>query len=205
METTRENKNPDRYVFFEALAEQTRDRIELRVQVLNILLAGRDTTSSLLAFTILTLARDPEQYKKLREIVLEEFGTFNDPKNITFTHIKTCKYLQWVLNETLRLYPLVPWNFRVANKDTTLPRGGGKDGKSKIFVKKGTVVEYSVFALHRRADIWGENVNEFKPERWEGRKGGWEYLPVCFLFLVFDTHFLSCFTPQASYRLSRLI
>lgn len=67
----------------------------------------------------------------------------------------------------------------MANKDTTLPRGGGKDGKSKVFVKKGAMVEYSVYALHRRADIWGEDVDEFKPERWEGRKGGWEYLPVC--------------------------
>ncbi|KAB8304698.1 hypothetical protein EYC80_004062 [Monilinia laxa] len=177
LEASGEAKNPDRYVFFEALAEKTRDPIELRAQVMNILLAGRDTTASLLGFAILTLARDPVRYQKLREIVLNEFGTFNDPKNITFAHIKTCKYLQWVLNETLRLYPLVPWNFRVANKDTTLPRGGGKDGKSKIFVKRGSVVEYSSYALHRREDIWGEDVNEFKPERWEARKGGWEYLP----------------------------
>lgn len=171
--------NPDRYVFFQALAEQTRDPIELRVQVFNILLAGRDTTSSLLGFIILILARDPARYKKLREIILEEFGTFNEPQNITFMHIKSCKYLQWVLNETLRLYPVVPWNFRVANKDTTLPRGGGKDGESKIFVKKGTIVEYSVFALHRRKDIWGEDADEFRPERWDGRKVGWDYLPVC--------------------------
>ncbi|TGO66018.1 hypothetical protein BOTNAR_0070g00190 [Botryotinia narcissicola] len=177
MKAAREVSDPDRYVFFEALAEQTRDPIELRVQVMNILLAGRDTTASLLGFTILRLARDAERYRKLREIVLEEFGTFNEPKNITFMHIKNCKYLQWVLNETLRLYPLVPWNFRVANKDTTLPHGGGKDGKSKVFVKKGTVVEYSVFALHRRKELWGEDADEFKPERWEGRKGGWDYLP----------------------------
>ncbi|RAL67971.1 hypothetical protein DID88_008695 [Monilinia fructigena] len=170
-------RNPDRYVFFEALAEKTRDPIALRAQVMNILLAGRDTTASLLGFAILTLARDPVRYQKLREIVLNEFGTFNGPKNVTFAHIKTCKYLQWVLNETLRLYPLVPWNFRVSNKDTTLPRVGGKDGKSKVFVKKGSVVEYSSYALHRREDIWGEDVNEFKPERWEARKGGWEYLP----------------------------
>ncbi|TEY71231.1 hypothetical protein BOTCAL_0098g00200 [Botryotinia calthae] len=166
-----------RYVFFEALTESTRDPVELRAQVMHILLAGRDTTASLLGFTILILARDATRYRELREIVLEEFGSFSKPKNITFTHMKTCRYLQWVLNETLRLYPLVPWNFRVAKKDTTLPRGGGKDGNSKIFVKKDTVVEYSIFALHRRKDIWGEDADEFKPERWEGRKGGWEYLP----------------------------
>ncbi|KAF7910793.1 uncharacterized protein EAF01_002302 [Botrytis porri] len=177
LEKAEEVSNPDRYIFFEALAEQTRDPIELRVQVLNILLAGRDTTSSLLGFTILALARDPACYQKLRKLILEEFGTFNEPKNITFSNIKTCRYLQWVLNESLRVYPVVPWNFRVANKDTTLPRGGGKDGKSKVFVKKGAVVEYSAFALHRREDLWGTDANEFKPERWDGRKVGWEYLP----------------------------
>ncbi|QSZ37662.1 hypothetical protein DSL72_008761 [Monilinia vaccinii-corymbosi] len=170
LEASGGSKNPDRYVFFEALAEQTRDPTELRVQVLNILLAGRDTTSALLAFTILTLARDPVRCTKLREIILSEFGTFNETKNLTFADIKACKYLQWVLNESLRLYPVVPWNFRMANKDTTLPRGGGRDGKSKVFVKKGAMVEYSPYALHRRADIWGEDVDEFKPERWEGRK-----------------------------------
>ncbi|CAD6441832.1 62b89b3d-fb0e-472e-9647-c6d9a07cb016 [Sclerotinia trifoliorum] len=170
-------KNSDRYVFFKSLAEQTQDPIELRTQVLNILLAGRDTTSSLIGFTLLSLARDPERYKKLREVIVNEFGTFNDPKNITFMNIKSCAYLQWVLKESLRVYPVVPLNLRIANKDTTLPRGGGKDGKSKIFVRKGEGVEYHPYALHRREDIWGKDAAEFKPERWEGKKVGWEFLP----------------------------
>ena len=31
--------------------------------------------------------------------------------------------------------------------------------------------------MHHRKDIWGEDVEDFKPERWEGKKVGWEYLP----------------------------
>lgn len=31
--------------------------------------------------------------------------------------------------------------------------------------------------MHHRKDIWGEDVEEFRPERWEGKKVGWEYLP----------------------------
>lgn len=84
------------------------------------------------------------------------------------------------MNESLRLYPVVPSNGRMANKDTTLPRGGGPDGQSKIFVPKGTMVNYNVYTVHRRKDIWGPDAEEFRPERWEGRKVGWEYLPVCF-------------------------
>lgn len=69
-------------------------------------------------------------------------------------------------------------NFRVATKDTSLPAGGGEDEKSPIYVRKGTQVAYSVYAMHRRPDLWGEDANTFRPERWEeNAKHGWEYLP----------------------------
>ena len=61
-----------------------------------------------------------------------------------------------------------------------LPRGGGEDGQSPMFIEKGTVVSWSLWTMHRRKDYFGEDANEFKPERWLGEKGlrpGWEYLP----------------------------
>ncbi len=79
----------------------------------------------------------------------------------------------------LRLYPSVPLNGRVAVRDTVLPRGGGPDGLSPVMVKKGQNVAYSVYALHRRTDIYGEDALQFRPERWgEGNKigRGWDYL-----------------------------
>ncbi|PMD42852.1 cytochrome P450 [Hyaloscypha variabilis F] len=167
----------ERYVFLEALAAETQDPIELRSQLLHILLAGRDTTASLLSWLFYSLARDPRRYAKLRQIVLDKFGTHENPTNITFETLKGCTYLRHCLNEALRLYPVVPLNTRQANKDTTLPRGGGKDGQGKIFVPKGMSVDYSVHVMHHRADIWGEDVEVFNPERWEGRKVGWEFLP----------------------------
>lgn len=42
-------------------------------------------------------------------------------------------------------------------------------------VRKGERVTYSTYVMHRRADIWGEDVLEWKPERWEGRRLGWEF------------------------------
>lgn len=170
--------NAEKYIFLEAMAAETQDPIELRSQLLHILLAGRDTTASLLSWLFYSLARDSDRYDKLRRIVLNEFGTYDSPTNIKFATIKSCKYLHHCLNEALRLYPVVPLNTRQANKDTTLPRGGGKDGKGRIFVPKGMQIDYSVYVLHHRADIWGEDVEVFNPERWEGRKIGWEFLPV---------------------------
>lgn len=166
-----------KYVFLEALAEQTQDPLELRSQMMHILLAGRDTTASMLGWLFLLLSKDPARYKKLRDIVLEEFGTYEDPKEITFAKLKSCAFLQHCNNETLRMYPVVPVNARFAYRDTTLPVGGGKDGKSPVFVGKGSSVEYSVYVLHHRKDIWGEDADEFVPERWEGRKVGWEFVP----------------------------
>lgn len=134
----------ERYVFLEALAEQTRDPVELRDQLLNILLAGRDTTASLLSWIFRILAQRPDVLEKLRSEILNVFGTYEHPKEITFSGLKNAQYLQWVLNEALRLYPVVPLNSRESSCDTTLPTGGGPDGTAPVFVPKGTEVLYSV-------------------------------------------------------------
>ena len=164
-----------RFILADALAAEITDPIELRTQLLNILLAGRDTTASLLSFVFLMLSQHEHVFARLRNEILESFGT--DPENITFSGMKSVKYLQWVLHETLRLYPAVPFNFREAVRDTTLPFGGGRDGKSPIAIMKGEMVYYSVYVLHRREEFWGPDMADFRPERWEGRKTGFEFLP----------------------------
>ena len=166
-----------KYCFIDSLTEQTSDPIEIRSQLLNILLAGRDTTAGLLGWFFHSLVRHPDTFVKLRAVILDDFGSYKSPRDITFTRLKDCRFLHYCLNETLRLYPLVPINSRRALKDTTIPRGGGPDGLSKIFIRKDSEVNYSVHALHRRKDIWGPDADEFKPERWVGRKVGWDFLP----------------------------
>ncbi|MCJ1292478.1 hypothetical protein MMC34_004029 [Xylographa carneopallida] len=175
--TTAITAKKDRYIFLDALVRETRDPVELRSQLLNIMLAGRDTTASLLGWMFYTLARHPDVYARLRYTVLAAFGSYTDTSQLTYVNLKNCTYLQHCLNEVLRLYPVVPVNSRRAVRDTTLPRGGGPDGMSKIFVRKDEQVDYSVHVMHHRRDLWGEDVEEFRPERWVGRKPGWEYLP----------------------------
>lgn len=165
------------YVFLEALAEQTSDPEEIRAQLLNILLAGRDTTASLLSWLFHQLLRNPSVFEKLRSTVIDNFGTYDDPRDISFASLKGCQYLQYCLNETLRLWTVVPGNGRRSNKPTTLPRGGGPDGESPVYLTKDTEVNYSIHVMHRRKDLWGEDAEEFKPSRFENRKSGWEYLP----------------------------
>jgi len=189
-------KQKEKYIFLEALVAETQDPIELRSQLLHILLAGRDTTASLLSWLFLILSKNPHYYQKLRRLIIQDFGTYAscDPSSITFSKLKSCYFLQQCINETLRLYPVVPGNARRANKDTYLPVGGGPNGTEKVFVPKDTTVDYSVFVMHRRKDLWGDDADVFKPERWEGRKTGWEFVPfnggprICIVSFPFQIH-----------------
>ncbi|KAE8151466.1 cytochrome P450 [Aspergillus avenaceus] len=165
------------HTFLDALATSTTDPLTLRYQLLSVLLAGRDTTASVLSYTVHLLARHPSVFQKLRSTVLSSFGTYAHPHDITFASLKSCKYLQAVLNESQRLYPVIPVNRRCATKDTTLPRGGGPDGLSPIFLPKGQSVIFLPHVLHRRADIWGADTAHFNPDRWDAHKHGWEFIP----------------------------
>jgi cytochrome P450 len=60
---------------------------------------------------------------------------------------------------------------------TTLPRGGGPDGKSKVLLPKNSLVGYSAWALHRNTAIYGADADDFRPQRWESLRVGWEYIP----------------------------
>lgn len=136
-----------------------------------ILLAGRDTTATLLSWVFIVLTKNPHVFNKLRESILADFGPAPSPdKPITFASLKSSKYLQHVLHETLRLHTSVPLNSRVAARDTVLPVGGGTDGTKPVAMRKGQQVNFTPYILHRRRDLWGEDVEEFKPERWEGRR-----------------------------------
>ena len=56
---------------------------------------------------------------------------------------------------------------RTAATDTILPKGGGPDGESPLFVSKGTDFSLWIYAVHHRKDIWGPDADDFKPERWD--------------------------------------
>ncbi len=87
--------NEQQYVFLYELSKRTLDKTELTDQLLNILLAGRDTTASLLSITFFTMARRPEIWKKLREEVLTLGG-----RKPSFENLKSMTYLTWILNES---------------------------------------------------------------------------------------------------------
>ncbi|KAE8449366.1 hypothetical protein EG329_008267 [Mollisiaceae sp. DMI_Dod_QoI] len=192
-ELATKTKSEEGYTFLHALAGFTRDRKVLRDQLVAILLAGRDTTAATLSWTFYELARHPEVVRKLRAEIEERVGWERAP---TYDDLKNMKYLQNTMNETLRLYPVVPFNVRLALKDTTLPHGGGPDGLSPIGILKDTPIGYSTLVMQRRPDLTLPipnpsfssstassqpqylTVEDFSPERWNvWQPKPWTYIP----------------------------
>ncbi|XWW99227.1 hypothetical protein V2A60_007236 [Cordyceps javanica] len=163
--------------FTEALVSSTDDHTLLRDILVQLLFAGIDTSTSMLAFAILELSRNPSAWTRLRAELAEHNLLFSHPEAITAMQLKECVFLQNIVRETLRLYPPVPINSREAIRDTILPTGGGTDGTKPVFVPKGTSLKYSPYVMHRRQDLYGSDSLRWNPDRWIGRSPGWDYLP----------------------------
>ena len=65
----------------------------------------------------------------------------------------------------------------MALQDTILPLGGGPDGQSPIFVKRGQNVVYHIYSSQRNKELYGSDAEDFRPERWEHVRPGWSYVP----------------------------
>ncbi|KAK6000676.1 hypothetical protein QM012_003401 [Aureobasidium pullulans] len=174
-EKDRDDKSVEgaQYSFLDEMARQTQDVKKMSEEATSLMFAGKDTTAGLLGSMWYLLARHPEAWTKLLAEVDQLEGI---PP--TYEWIKNAKYLRYCEHETLRLYPVIPIAPpRVANKDTILPLGGGKDGKSPISVPKGSVLLVHIYSANRRKDVYGADAEEFKPERWEDLRLGWAYTP----------------------------
>ncbi|KAM7205418.1 Cytochrome P450, partial [Naviculisporaceae sp. PSN 640] len=163
--------------FIRQVAQQSATEIELRDQLLNVLLAGRDTTACCLSWTFRLLVRHPQAMERLRREVAAVMG---EQTTATREQIRKMPFLACVVKESLRLYPPVPLNNREAIRTTILPTGGGPDGTSPIMVRKGELVVFSQYVNTRMKSLFGEDAYNFRPERWETGElddVGWGYFP----------------------------
>nr|BAK09530.1 cytochrome P450 [Postia placenta] len=126
----------------------------IRYNLLTFLIAGHETTSSTLTFTIYHIISNPEATRKLREEVDEALGD----RPIQLGDLNKFPYLNACLRESMRLSPPAPMRYVNAISDTII--GGGK-----YAVKKDQTVIVNVATSMRDPQIWGEDADEFKPER----------------------------------------
>jgi fatty acid omega-hydroxylase len=124
-------------------------------QVINFIIAGRDTTAQTISWLLFCLSQNPGVTEK----VLEEANLLVGDGEITYETVKSMEYAKAVFKETLRLYPSVSRNLKQAVADDILPNG--------TRIAAGTQVGFSAYAMGRSAKIW-DNPLEFNPERWIG-------------------------------------
>nr|KAJ3406796.1 Protein kinase alk2 [Polyrhizophydium stewartii] len=138
--------------------------------VLNFIIAGRDTTAQALSWCIYYLNKEPRTMAKLVAEIDETLGEKLAP---TYDQAKSMKYANAVFHEALRLSPSVPKDSKVAAKDLVFPNGN--------VVPAGTAIAWVPYAMARNPNIWGSNAAEFVPERWLDSR-----LPSQFEYPVFN-------------------
>ncbi|THH19509.1 hypothetical protein EW146_g1655 [Bondarzewia mesenterica] len=178
----------------------TDDAEAIRFQILNMLLAGRDTTTLVLSFVIYFLCLHPDVMRRLREEILreeilQEYGEDGQPSIQT---MKNMQYLRAVIDETLRLFPPVPMNLRLSD---SAPHAFPAIGKSpKYHIPPGTVVVYHTLLLQRRPDIWGEDADDFNPDRWLDPEYAKRVTENPFIFIPFHAGPRLCLGQNFAYN-----
>ncbi|XP_045780271.1 uncharacterized protein LOC123877512 [Maniola jurtina] len=136
---------------------------QIKDHVDTLLLSGYDTTASALMYTMLLVGSYPDVQEKIFDELHDVFG--DDDRDVTKQDLSQLVYLEAVLKETVRMYPLAPIMARKLDQDIKL---------RNYTLSNGRTCMLSAYGLHRHP-MWGPDCEEFKPERWLN----FETLPQC--------------------------
>ncbi len=140
---------------------------EVRAQGVLFFVAGYDTTSTAIAFTVYNLAINPDIQEKLRQ----EIDSLIGDKSVDYNNLSELKLLEMCVNESLRMFPPVLRTDRVARKDTNI---------CGVDIPKGLVVAAPIAAIHYDPEIWPEP-EKFDPYRFapaeKANHGPYDWLP----------------------------
>ena len=136
----------------------------LRDEMLTLLLAGHETTAASLSWAINRLTANPEVATRARE----EVRTVLDGQPLRSEHVGKLRYVEAIINETMRLDPVIPNAGRELQEPVTIA------GKS---LPAGVVMAPCIYLAHRRADLWQEP-SKFNPDRFmTGRIDPYSFFP----------------------------
>ncbi|KVH92197.1 alkane hydroxylase MAH1-like [Cynara cardunculus var. scolymus] len=164
----------------------------LRDTILNLMIAGRDTTSSSLTWFLWLVVTHPDIGKKIRdemngiipksEVEKRRIFEANESNKLVYLHAAFC--------EALRLYPPVPFQHKAPVQPDVLPSGHRVDPNMKIL--------FSLYAMGRMETIWGDDSLEFKPERWITDKQTIRHEPS-YKFLSFNAGPRTCIGKHVAF------
>ncbi|KAM3280993.1 alkane hydroxylase MAH1 [Capsicum chacoense] len=164
----------------------------LRDNILNLMIAGRDTTSSALTWFIWLVSTNPQVEKKIRDEIKSVIPNEEAIKFRLFNvqELNKLVYLHGALCDSLRLYPPVPFQHKKPLENDTLPSGHKVHPKLKIM--------FPLYAMGRMESIWGEDCLEFKPERWISERGTIKHEPS-YKFMSFNAGPRTCLGKEVAF------
>jgi unspecific monooxygenase len=130
--------------------------LNIRYQILTFLVAGHETTSGALSFTLYYLARYPEMLRRAQEETDEILGRDRNAKP-TYDQVARFRYIRRCLDEALRLWPTAPGFGRGPREATTIGDRWAMRPEDWAIVNLPLV--------HRDPTAWGEDAAEFDPDR----------------------------------------
>ncbi|KAB1216201.1 Cytochrome P450 86B1 [Morella rubra] len=157
----------------------------LRDIAFNFMAAGKDTVNAGLIWLFWLIATHPSVEQKILEEIKANLGAKEDGEWRFFSPEELSKlvYLHAAICEALRLYPSVPFNYRVSGQPDILPSGHRVAANTKVMV--------SLYSMGYMERIWGDDCLDFKPERWISEQGGIIHTPS-YKFIAFNTGPRSC-------------
>ncbi|CAG5014227.1 unnamed protein product [Parnassius apollo] len=127
---------------------------DVKDQVNTLIVAGYDTIATNLVITLLLIGSHKEVQDKIYKELEEVFG--QSDRDVEKQDLPRLTYLEAVVKESLRLYPIAPVINRLIDKDLKLKNYTLYSGKNCLLL---------IYGVHRHP-VWGEDANDFKPERW---------------------------------------
>ncbi|XP_078448044.1 cytochrome P450 704C1-like [Wolffia australiana] len=170
--------------------------------ILNFLIAGKDTTASVLSWFFYMMCKNKEIQRRVAEEVDSVSGPSSGGSPVAEFTEKLCRdveylpFLHAALNETLRLYPGVPQDPKMCFSDDTLPSG--------FDVRAGDIVVYMPYSMGRLKELWGEDAEVFRPERWLEEDGSLRHESP-FKFTAFQAGPRVCLGREFAYRQMKTI
>ncbi|XP_030535476.1 cytochrome P450 704C1-like [Rhodamnia argentea] len=173
------------------------DLTYLRDIILNFIIAGKDTTAATLSWFIYMLCKYPiiqekvvQEVKQMSNVKkISDFASF--AANMGEEALQKTHYLHAAITETLRLYPALPVDAKICFSDDVFPDG--------FSVRKGDMVSFQPYAMGRMKFIWGDDAEDFRPERWLDSNGVFQPESP-FKFTAFQAGPRICLGKEFAYR-----
>lgn len=162
----------------------------LRDTTFNLMVAGRDTTSSALTWFFWLLTQYPDVEAKILAELRAHPPESGDRGHRTAAELKRLVYLHAALSESLRLYPPVPFEHKAAARPDTLPSG------ARVGPARRVIVPF--YSMGRMEAVWGKDCLEYRPERWLTAAGRFRHEPS-YKFVAFNVGPRTCLGRDLAY------